>query len=620
MKRFIFMIIFIIAVGLASCSSEEPGETSVSDVDSLVETRVAATVDATTGDEQPTVAVEPTFPKVAGNATPLTPIPQYEETYIEVSPEVEYAPEEGDSPVTFDFGGGSTAEPQPTATLQPTSEATPIRTSAIGGTILTGTGTGETPIAYTLSSAELANSMTDGYGNVTKAQEGYRLLLVQMQAWNPGPQPFSTSTLRNVINYMPTYAVDLDDDTFPCIEVNEPVDNSGLIPPGYGIAFRIFCQIPVTAKTEGLNGLKLVNGGYNYPVNNFEFELGKRENAAADLGRLFEDMISHNLPVSTEDLCQEEMEAPYVIESASWYDRPAVNPDETTSEFVAEHYDSYGFPWPSQSESPEQAVAGFTEYWNKIWSAYDFDTLDLVAIRISRTNPTKSDLNQLWSQGSFALIDSDPFTPAHQIGSVTNADRLVNPFTFLDGTLPPGSTRQSVLYVLVPEAEEKVMLLHQVNCVTNHSTLWYMLEIPRAAFAQAENSQLSDVSATGSNSEESFSVGSTVARTVTGLALKKQQQVQATYISGRWRPGLTVDWQPVGTEGDDRVPAKASFPLPDAPLMALIFGIEGSDEVYLFEGPEMSFAAPESGVLWFGPNDDDLSDNSGELLITLAVK
>lgn len=54
--------------------------------------------------------------------------------------------------------------------------------------------------------------------------------------------------------------------------------------------------------------------------------------------------------------------------------------------------------------------------------------------------------------------------------------------------------------------------------------------------------------------------------------------------------------------------------------MALVFGIEGDDQVFLFEGPEMTFTAPASGVLWFGPNDDNLSDNAGELVIAVSLQ
>jgi hypothetical protein len=140
------------------------------------------------------------------------------------------------------------------------------------------------------------------------------------------------------------------------------------------------------------------------------------------------------------------------------------------------------------------------------------------------------------------------------------------------------------------------------------------------ALSQTENT-LSISGAVGTLApEEELSVGAAEPRTVTNVVLDESQQVVITYISGKWRPGLTADWPPVGPEGDNRVPGKASFPLPSAPLMALIFGVEGSDQVFAFEGNPTVFIAPASGVLWFGPNDDGFDDNAGELVINVILE
>jgi hypothetical protein len=316
-----------------------------------------------------------------------------------------------------------------------------------------------------------------------EASEGFQLLLVQLQVRNASAQPIPTGTLRSITDDLPTYVIDLDNDTFSCLPVYDLVDDRDVVtPPGHGIAYRLSCEIPVTANGEGLVGLRLINGGYNYPVNNFEFDLGQRESAAADLAYLSEIMPRYTLPVSNAEMCQEELETPHVIESASWYDRPAATPDVSTIQVVTERYESFAFPTGHRAESPEQAVTLLTEYWNGLWAAYDFEALDLVSIRITRTNSTKGDLLAEWNPGSFALVSSDPFVSAPFIGFVERADKLVNPFNFLDRTLPPGFTQQSIIYALVPENEAGTLLLHYAGCLLNYETQWYLLELPREAF------------------------------------------------------------------------------------------------------------------------------------------
>ena len=361
------------------------------------------------------------------------------------------------------------------------------------------------PAAYTLSAAELVNSITDGYGNVIEANTGYQLLLVQLQLRNTGVQPLDTGTLRSIADNLPTYVMDLDNDAFPCLDVNEQVDDINKVtPPGHGIAYRLFCEIPVTANAEGLVGLRLINGGYDFPVHNFEFDLGQRESAAVDLAHLFEVMPRHTLPVSNADLCREEFEAPYLIESASWYDRPAATPDAGTVQVVTERYQNFTFPTGHRAESPEQAVALLTEYWNGLWSAYDFEALDLVAIRITRTNSTKGDLSAEWQVRSFALVSADPFVSTPLMGYVERADRLVNPLGFLDRSLPPGAVHQSTIYALVPENEAELLLLHQAGCNLMNNTQWYMIELPWEVFEQTDNLLSNAVLVAASSPEGGF--------------------------------------------------------------------------------------------------------------------
>lgn len=626
MNRKFFVGILFIGLLLSACGSDTAEVTSVSDVDSLVETKVASTVAATVGDNEPVVAVEPTLPDISGDATPLTPIPQYEEPSIEVSPEIEYLPEgREDAPVTFDFGEGimATSAAAVTPTIAP--EPTRAKTAVIGGTIFIPGSLGDDTLAVTLNEAGFVASFVNSQGVERLAPEGFRYLKLDLQAQHAYPTPISAQSLEGSVKVHSEYNLlnihDRDNDAFPCqyLTTLDNLELRGLYLPGYGFEFDLVCEIPVTVAADELDGLRLVGSGSG--THAFEFDLGRSGGVPADLSEIEVALSVYTLPVSSDDICGIKSETPYIIDAAKWYAAPAASPEDYQLEQVVKLYlddernnRQYGFiPNAGGFEDADDAANELVNYWSTIWEGYDFEAHDLVAIRIKQSNASKASVAPI-DYSSFALIDPDRFRSAKSLDTFYNSASFVNPLDFLNRALPPGSEQFYTLYAVVPEASDKIALLHRTTClIETVSNPWVIVEIPRMEYAQQ------GVSQPVSDELIEVVVAATLSAT-TNIEVEERQEVTIEYVSGQWRPGLTADWPLVGPEGDDRVPGKASFPLPDAPLMALIFGIEGADEVYQFKGPEMIFTAPSSGVLWFGPNDDNLSDNAGELLITITTK
>lgn len=96
------------------------------------------------------------------------------------------------------------------------------------------------------------------------------------------------------------------------------------------------------------------------------------------------------------------------------------------------------------------------------------------------------------------------------------------------------------------------------------------------------------------------------------------QLVSIQRVDGGWTAGPPPAWPLVGAEGDRQVTEKASFPVPSAPLMALVGGVDDG-QPFLVEAGEPR-PAPAEGMLWLGPNDDDTSDNSGALTLEVVVE
>jgi hypothetical protein len=242
----------------------------------------------------------------------------------------------------------------------------------------------------------------------------------------------------------------------------------------------------------------------------------------------------------------------------------------------------------------------------------------MASIDIQLTNQGKTD----WpGVASFAGMPLEPGQQLPRFQTALDNSLRLDPNS-ANNSVPPGGTINATLLFGV---DKRTTLVNLAFRVASHSCSYngqpYMIvrtDLP--AHEQTGNVPLPNAVIDASSQGDNLFIPATIERTVSDILLSEGQQVTIRHIDGQWRPGLTADWPPVGPEGDSRVPGKASFPLPNAPLMALIFGIEGSDQVYLFGGSEMTFTTPASGVLWFGPNDDDFDDNSGELTLAISLE
>jgi hypothetical protein len=102
--------------------------------------------------------------------------------------------------------------------------------------------------------------------------------------------------------------------------------------------------------------------------------------------------------------------------------------------------------------------------------------------------------------------------------------------------------------------------------------------------------------------------------TDTGIDVRGGQQI---YFSAqgqtRWGPGRRD-----GAEGERNSPVNPGRPLPNRPAAALIGRIGERDEFFLIGGDSGPFRARGSGRLYLGINDDVLTDNSGNLRVTVS--
>ncbi len=112
-------------------------------------------------------------------------------------------------------------------------------------------------------------------------------------------------------------------------------------------------------------------------------------------------------------------------------------------------------------------------------------------------------------------------------------------------------------------------------------------------------------------------VDGTTARTETGINVQPGQRLTIEYLSGSWRAGPPSIWPLVGPEGDTQVLNKATFPVPDSPIMTLVGGI-GTSLPAAF-GNQLEYISNSEGTLWLGPNDDGLDDNQGQLIVRVTI-
>lgn len=103
----------------------------------------------------------------------------------------------------------------------------------------------------------------------------------------------------------------------------------------------------------------------------------------------------------------------------------------------------------------------------------------------------------------------------------------------------------------------------------------------------------------------------------TNLDVLAGQQIIVEYLSGEWRAGSIQTWPLVGPEGDSQVPSKVTFPMPNAPIMALIVKVGESNPQLV--NNKIIFKANESGEIQLFANDDLLNDNSGELIVRITI-
>jgi hypothetical protein len=102
--------------------------------------------------------------------------------------------------------------------------------------------------------------------------------------------------------------------------------------------------------------------------------------------------------------------------------------------------------------------------------------------------------------------------------------------------------------------------------------------------------------------------------TDTGIDVRAGQQI---YFSSqgetRWGPDRRD-----GAEGERNSPANPGRPLPDRPAAALIGRVGDRSQYFFIGGDAGPFRARDAGRLYLGINDDVLTDNSGNLRVTVS--
>lgn len=108
-------------------------------------------------------------------------------------------------------------------------------------------------------------------------------------------------------------------------------------------------------------------------------------------------------------------------------------------------------------------------------------------------------------------------------------------------------------------------------------------------------------------------IDSQLPRTDTSIRVQAGDIVYIQQLDGEWRSGEGEQWPPVNLVGDTRVDGDPDFPLPDENLMALIGGV-GEGQLFAVHNAQPLHIETD-GELWLGPNDDDLTDNSGQIQV-----
>ena len=628
MKRLLLFLV-VLALFVAACGSSDDVEKSSADVDSAesssdntIETKVAATVAAALGQDAPAA---PTEPAISGNATPLTPIPQLVEPAAEVSPEVEYAEPGQDGEITFDFGGEATA--------------TPVNTgmAPLGGTAFDSTGT----MAVTLREAKFVESYTPlNISQPTITPEaGYRLLWLRYEVMNLGPN-------LNLPEFISMQIMDRDDDIFNCSPYTDFLrfGNAPFVLPGYGQPYEAICQIPVTAAAEELVGLRATAGPYI--GSGLLFDLGDPSGVPADFSTWRAAPMT--LPVSSTDFCPENTDLPYRLEAARWYDAPdAQPPADVLAAATAWDGNSSDGAWSSNqggeeqfqriqaAETPEGRSAVAIQLWQDSWAPYDLTDMDIVAIDIVTTNMGKQANGSPIRGQTFAFFDAgDSLSPFEMVvaGGANLNSPLLMPFNYLNLLMPPGGEQRTTLFAVVPESAERLDFAHLFACSSTNSygqTDYIVIQVPRQALTpnepmSAANDQPVTIPEDLQHMVDAGAVQVVVeagqARTYSGIILEEGRQLTFAYLDGLWRGGPAADWPMVDANGDGRVCRKDTFPDPNGCLMNLIWGVGDADASGTLGVNPIGTSVSTGGELWFGPNDDNFTDNAGSVVVLVQLR
>lgn len=607
MKRLIVLVLLIISC--AACGSNNSDETNLPDGESQIETKVASTVAAALAEES-SVEVAPTIPAISGDATPLTPIPQLaEEVAIEVSPEVEYAPEGGDGVLTFDFGGGATA-------TSPTVSVTPL-----GGTAIR-----DGHSALTLKGARFAESYSFPHQDF-EPQEGYRLLVLEYHLVNIG-ETLGQPSYNN--SDLVTQIIDREGDAFPCGNYpgDEEVREISLVLPGYGTPFEGVCEIPITAAADELNGLRVSFRAGSLPI--FEFDLGDHGGEQIDFADLRAAVPMLSIPFTSTDICAQEADVVYRFETPRWYDTVDAFPPQYVQAKAAEWSidSSIWFGGEQQNrlssaDSSEERIALASQLWQEAWAPYDLSELDIVAIDLVFTNEGKQPNADPIFQSFASFEFEDPLSP-FVFPSSNTFSSLILPFMYLKQLMPPGGEERTTLYAIVPESDNTFDFMYLFTC--NNISDAVVVRLERDPFTPNEGTLEGASQPVPENLQRMIDDGAIEVivdagqpRTYTGIMLEERGQVNFGYLSGRWRGGPATNWSMVGPDGDRRVCEKDSFPLPEACLMNLIWGVGDSEPMGVIRSTPFGTSSTISGELWLGPNDDDYSDNGGSLSVLVRT-
>ena len=102
--------------------------------------------------------------------------------------------------------------------------------------------------------------------------------------------------------------------------------------------------------------------------------------------------------------------------------------------------------------------------------------------------------------------------------------------------------------------------------------------------------------------------------TDTGIDVRAGQQIYfASQGESRWGRDRRD-----GAEGERNSPLNPNRPLPDRPAAALIGRVGDRNQIFFIGADSGPFRARDNGRLYLGINDDVLTDNSGNLRVTVS--